>query len=101
PRHGIRRSNGAPGHEGDDLFLGLGTLLAGSKVMLEVRKPGGPAREKVEVTLARFQIAGKPIATEKRTRPFVRGLRVDYTSLLVQGPHPVAQRIPHGVLVGA
>ncbi|MCI0461699.1 MAG: PDZ domain-containing protein [Gemmataceae bacterium] len=98
PRHVILSVNSTAVHEADELFLALGTLMAGSKVMLEVRKPGG-AREKVEVTLARFHVPGKAIASEKLTRPFVRGLRVDYTSILVQVPHPATQHIPPGVLV--
>ncbi len=97
-RHVILTVNGTPVHESDDLFLALGTLLAGTTVQLEVRKPGGPPREKVAVTLAKFYVPGKRIA-DHASRPLFRGLRVDYTSLLVQQPRPPVQRIPQGVLV--
>ncbi len=99
PRQIILSVNGTPVHESDDLFLALGTQLAGTMVRLEVRKPGGAGREKVEVTLARFYVPGKRIATALGARPFFRGLRVDYTSLLVQQPRVPIQRIPAGVLV--
>jgi serine protease Do len=99
PRHVILRVNGTPVHESDDLFLALGTQLAGSTVRLEVRKPGGAAPEKVEVALAKFYVPGKRLAAGLGARPFFRGLRVDYTSLLVQQPRAVVQRIPAGVLV--
>ncbi len=100
PRHVILSVNGTPVHEGDDLFLALGTVLAGTRVQLEVRKPGTAARERVEVTLARAHVPGQAIAAEKVTRPICRGLRADYTSILVQLPHATTQRIPEGVLIG-
>jgi serine protease Do len=100
PRHTILSVNGTPVHESDDLFLALGTALAGRPVRLEVRKPGGPLRETIEVTLARFYMPGRKIATELGSRPFFRGLRVDWTSILVQLPRATLQRIPAGVAVG-
>jgi len=100
PRHIILSVNGTPIHESDDLFLELGTQLAGATVQLEVRKPAGPPREKVAVTLARFYVPGKSIATVSSSRPFFRGLRVDWTSVLVQQPRAILQRIPAGVAVG-
>jgi serine protease Do len=99
PRHVILSVNGTPVHESDDLFLALGTQLAGATVRLEVRKPGAAGRERVEVPLAKFYVPGKRIAAGLGGRPFVRGLRVDYTSLLVQQPRSPVQRIPAGVLV--
>ena len=99
PRHVILSVNGTPVHESDDLFLALGTQLAGTTVRLEVRKPGAAGRDKVEVPLARFYVPGKRLVSAPGARPFVRGLRVDYTSLLVQQPRSPIQRIPAGVLV--
>jgi S1-C subfamily serine protease len=78
--------------------LTVGTMLAGSKVRLEVRRAGQTQSEKIDVTLAKFYVPGKRIAS---VRPVsFRGLRVDYTSLLVQ-QHPLgeAARIHNGVLV--
>src|SRR5439155_23007960 len=84
----------------DDLLLALGVQLAGAKIRLEVRPQGRGKRQQVEVTLAKFYVPGKKIASVTAPRPFVRGLRVDYTSLLVQQPpQPLLQRIPNGVLV--
>ncbi len=84
-------------HDGDELFLALGTQLAGSTITLLVRK--GDKLETVEVKLAKFYVPGKKIATEPGQRPFVRGLRVDYTSVLVQQPELKIQSVPRGVLV--
>jgi S1-C subfamily serine protease len=73
--------NGVPVQENDDLFLALGTLLAGSEARLEVRSsPRGPSRT-VTVTLAKFYVPGPVIASQKP--PPVRGLRVDFTSVLL------------------
>jgi serine protease Do len=83
-----------------DLSRELSTRLAGSTVQLEVRKPGAVAKEKVQVTLARSLVAGTPIASSPGNRPYFRGLRVDWTSVLVQEPSPRARTIPRGVLVG-
>jgi S1-C subfamily serine protease len=68
--------NDIPVQDPDDLFLIVGTLLAGSEVRIEVR--GKPRI--VPVTLAKFYVPGKVIAS--RRRPLVRGFRVDYTSVL-------------------
>src|SRR5262249_55453561 len=53
----------------------------------------------VDVVLAKYHVPGKIIATEPGNRPFFRGLRVDYTSLLVQQPGAAAAGIPRGILV--
>jgi serine protease Do len=98
-RHVILAVNGTPVRESDELFLALGTQLAGAKVQLEVRKPGAVAAEKVEVELAKFLVPGKRIAAGPGSRPFFRGLRVDHTSLLAQQPPTPLPRIPAGVLV--
>jgi S1-C subfamily serine protease len=92
--------NGTPLRTGDDLFLALGTLLAGSTAVLDVQKGGG-GRARLEVTLAKFYVPGKKIASDPAPRPYFRGLRVDDASLLVQqGPRGLApRRIPVGVLI--
>ncbi len=89
----IQSINGSPVHENDDLFLLIGTQLAGSSVRLEVsRTESGPTRT-CTVKLAKFFVPGTPIASH---RPAARaGLRVDYTSVL--GPR--TRGIPEGVLV--
>lgn len=95
----ILEVNGKPIHESDDLFLALGTELAGTKVRLKVRRvrPGLP--QDVDVTLAKFLSPGKRIFTSLGKRPMIRGLRVDHASLLVQPTANQFSRIPLGVMV--
>src|SRR5262249_25778156 len=73
--------NGTPTHDNDDLFLAVGTLLAGTEARLEVVRNRDPAKVMV-VTLAKFYVPGKTIASQKP--PPVYGLRVDYVSVLLQ-----------------
>lgn len=105
-RHGLRPKdlllsiNGRPVTHSDDLLLALGTLLAGSKVKLEVRKVDTRAHKTMEISLDKYYVPGKIIAANTQ-RPWFRGLRVDYTSLLVQ-QHPLGagrKRIPPGVFI--
>jgi serine protease Do len=77
----IVKVNGELIREWDDLFLALGTQLVGSKVKLEVRRfPGGSRMAEAELT--KLPVPGKKIASSLGNRPYVRGLRVDYTSVL-------------------
>ena len=81
----ILKVNGTPVHEPDDLFLALGTILAGSTAQLEVFHRTGRT-ETISVTLAKFYVPGKIIATNRP--PAIGGLRVDYVDPLevtVQG----------------
>jgi serine protease Do len=91
--------NGLPVQESEDLFLHLGTQLAGTKVSLNVLRTTSRDVGTVDVTLGKFLFTGKNIASSLGKRPFVRGLRVDYTTLLVQQPSPRLQFVPAGVLV--
>jgi serine protease Do len=69
--------NGVRVHNFDDLVLTVGTLMAGSKVDLEIENR---ARRHVTATLAKFYVPGTIIASK---RPLLtRGFRVDYTSVL-------------------
>jgi serine protease Do len=101
PRDVILAVNGVAVHGSNDLVLALRSLLAGSRVALEVRKHGARESVRLEVPLAKYYVAGKVLASSLAPRPFFRGLRVDYTSILVQKqPHALGfQRIPFGVLV--
>jgi serine protease Do len=85
--------------DNDELLRALSTRLAGTKVRLEVRKPGVAARDKVDITLAKYLVTGQVIASSRGNRPFFRGLRVDYTSLIAQQTGFTAGVIPRGVLV--
>jgi S1-C subfamily serine protease len=98
-RDTILAVNGVPVREADELFLALGTHLAGSQVTLDVRPDKSNHTKKVPVTLAKFYVPGVKIASAKR--PAFRGLRVDYTSVLAQQRQTVLgdYRIPNGVLV--
>jgi serine protease Do len=90
--------DGHPVREQDDLFLYISAALAGTKIKLEVAKRGGPARE-VTVTLAKYA-HGLPWVASVRP-PAVFGLRVDYSSLLLQQDRRAAEQgMPEpGVLV--
>jgi serine protease Do len=95
----ILKVNDMPIRDNDDLFLAVGTLLAGAEAKVEVRRDGDGLRT-FTVTLAKFYVQG-PIIASKRPEP-VRGLRVDHISVLhqatrlVQGP-PFT--IPNGVMI--
>ena len=87
--------NGIPLLESDDLFLHLGTQLVGTKVRLKVLQANTRGIATVDVTLGKLHVIGKTMASSLGKRPFFRGLRVDYTTLLAQ-----PQRlVPPGVLV--
>jgi S1-C subfamily serine protease len=91
--------NGTPVRRINDVFLPLAKLPPRARVRLEVRRlvGGVPRTIPVEAILAKYAVLGKIIAAR---RPEFRGLRVDYTSLLLQPPlagqDPVARP---GVLV--
>ena len=91
--------NGRPVRENDDLFLLISIRLAGNEARLEVAQaPNGPRRT-VIVRLAKYATAGNPIASQ---RPPARyGLRVDYASVVAQGPPARFGQpfIPEGVAV--
>jgi S1-C subfamily serine protease len=80
--------------DNDELFLAVGTLLAGSEVRLEVVR-GARRISEVPVTLAKFYVPGKILAAHKPAP--VRGLRVDYTSILSRRSR--AGSIPQGVVI--
>jgi S1-C subfamily serine protease len=92
PRDVIMSINGIRVHESDDLFLYVGTQLAGNTVQIEVLR--GSERLTRSVKLAKYGVAGTPIASN-RPRPRA-GLRVDYTSVMAQN---LGRGIPLGVLV--
>ncbi|HZT78687.1 MAG TPA: trypsin-like peptidase domain-containing protein [Gemmataceae bacterium] len=83
PGYRLLSVNGLPVNNRDDLFLHIGTQLAGSTVRLEFRRgpdPTAPLDVK-QVTLAKFPLPeNKTIATNRR-KP-VAGIRVDYASTL-------------------
>lgn len=77
----IQEINGVPVREPDDLYLNIGSALAGTRVVLKVaRYSGSPLT--VPVTLAKFLHTQPYIASSRPAA--VHGLRVDYSSVLVQ-----------------
>ncbi len=96
PEDVIRSINDTPVENNDDMFRVLGTCQAGDEIKLGFVRAANGVREqrKARATLAKFAVTGPIIA---RNRPSERGLRVDYTSLLVQSQG--RQRVPRGVLV--
>ncbi|MBV9126391.1 MAG: trypsin-like peptidase domain-containing protein [Planctomycetes bacterium] len=96
PGDAILEVNDFPVRENDDLFLAVGKLLAGSEARLKVRSLNGRVRM-VTVKLDKFyQPTDQIIASNQPA--WVRGLRVDYTSVLVQRD-PFLREIPRGVYV--
>jgi serine protease Do len=98
PEDVILEAQGVPLHDTDDLFLNVGAALAGTEVELLVATQGVPPRA-VGVRLAKYHYP-EPLPNIVGVRPGpVRGLRVDYTSLLVQLPGGQQDKIPPGVVV--
>jgi serine protease Do len=77
--------------DNDDLFVAVGTRLAGSDARLAIRGRAEP----LQVHLAKFYVPGPVVASERPQA--VRGMRVDYTSVLFQ--RGGGQAIPPGVYV--
>ncbi len=82
--------NDLPVKDYDDLFLHIGTALAGSEVVLTVRSLS--ETRKVLVRLAKFKYPGTVIAAN-RPAP-IHGLRVDYNSVV-----EADVAIPEGVAI--
>jgi serine protease Do len=75
PGDWIRSVNGVQARDQEDLFLAISMIPAGSEARIEVRD-----RSPMSVPLAKFYVRGKIIASRKI--PAVRGIRVDFTSVL-------------------
>ena len=58
----------------------------------------GAGQFAVDVTLAKLNVPAKSIASSTGSRPFFRGMRADYSSLVAQQP-PRRREIPKGVLI--
>jgi serine protease Do len=86
-----------PIHESDDIFTTIGMRLAGSVIKLHYRRDG---RDRfADIKLAKLYVPGKKISASLGSRPFVRGMRVDYSSLVVQFEERTTNIVPRGVLV--
>ncbi|MSU78377.1 MAG: PDZ domain-containing protein [Gemmataceae bacterium] len=88
--------NGKPINTSDDIFVVIGTQLAGTKVRLQIVRGGQEIAS--EVTLGKLYVPGERIYSSTGSRPMLRGMRVDYASLVVQKP-PRWFLLPAGVLV--
>lgn len=89
--------NGQPIHDTDDVFVHIGSMLAGSTVEIErARTPEGPG-DKVRVTLAKYYHQQESLASKRP--PAVGGLRVDHASLAVQRGVIPLDGVPTGVLI--
>jgi serine protease Do len=90
----IMKVNDMPVRDHDDLFLAIGTLLAGTEAKIEVRRLGN-VQHTFTVTLAKFYVSGPIIASRKPAA--ARGLRVDHISVLHQAMR--LPNIPSGVMI--
>ncbi len=95
PYEKILRIEGRPVRDNDELFLEIGTLLAGTVAHVVTQGPRGFVDEKT-VTLDKYYVPGPVIAAHRL--PLVHGLRVDYTSVLAQKVN-LRSEIPTGVYV--
>ncbi len=94
----LRAVNGVPVTDHDDLFLVVGTMLAGSSVRLEFGRTVQGLTERRTVRLAKFYVPGRVIAAKRP--PFAGGLRVEYASVLYQrNLPPFGNVIPKGVVI--
>jgi serine protease Do len=75
PGDWIQSVNGVPVQKANDLLLAISMTPAGTEARIEVRD-----RARISVTLAKYYVRGKIIASRKM--PAVRGIRVDFTSVL-------------------
>jgi serine protease Do len=98
PHDVVLAVDGVPIQENDDLFLQLATHLAGTKVKLKLMRGFSNEISTVDVTLGKFYVPGRSIASSLGKRPYFRGLRVDYTTLLAQQGSRL-YHIPQGVMV--
>ncbi len=94
--------NGVRVQEPDDVFLILGTQLAGSTVEVEVLRGTGAEQKRltIPVTLGKAYVPGPVVATKRREA--VGGLRVDHASILYLRPggdQVYSRGIPQGVMV--
>jgi serine protease Do len=87
--------NGVPVHNFEDLVLTVGTLMAGTKVDVQILNP---YPHTVSVTLAKYYVPDKFIASQ-RPHP-VRGMRVDYTSVWMQRLEFTSRRGPGSIYPG-
>ena len=89
---------GQPVRTTEDVFLLIGTQLAGTRVKVEVEGADGIKRTHTAV-LAKFYVEGQILASKQPAAR--RGLRVDYTSTLNGRPSvpPWIRDIPEGVLI--
>lgn len=89
--------NGHPLRDTEDIFVQIATHLAGTKVRFLVQRNG--LQFPVDITLAKLHVPVKAIASSTGSRPYVRGLRVDYSSLVVQQGNSSLPIQPKGVFV--
>jgi S1-C subfamily serine protease len=98
----LLKVNGIEVNDSDELFLTIGTHLAGSTIRVDVRTPDNRVKTGIPVTLAKFYVPerlGKPVVTNRPRAP--GGLRVDYASILAQrlGTGMFGGAIPSGVVI--
>ena len=92
--------NGQPVDNPDDLFLHIGSTLAGNIAQVEVVGVIGNQTRMVQVKLAKYLSSLPVIASNQRAPVF--GITVDYSSLLAQRPFGVNQwgrGVPDSVLI--
>lgn len=89
--------DGTPVREYDDVFLAIGRIPAGSETSITARNSSGEVKTVTARLVKMYQPPDRVIASKRR--PLVYGLRVDYTSVLVQKRLGYQNSLPQGVYV--
>jgi len=95
--------NGVRIHDSNELFFNIAILTAGSDAKIEVAStPDGPTEVRT-ARLAKSYVGGPAIASKRPDARKYAGLRVDYTSVLIQMLRernvPYNGQIPRGVVI--
>ena len=95
--------NGVPIHDANELFFNINIITAGSSVKIVVANQLGGDTETKTAILAKSYVVGSVIASQRPDIKKYGGLRVDYTSVLVQSLRernsPYQGGLPHGVMI--
>ncbi len=93
----ILSAGGVPVRDVDDVFVTIGTMLAGNTVEVEHAPSLSGPRRKARVTLSKYHTL-QPFIASSRPKA-IGGLRVDHASLAVQRGGGFTTVIPEGVLI--
>ncbi len=98
PQDFILAVAGVPVSDMDDVFVLVGTMLAGNTVEIERSSARGGQRDKLRVKLGKYYTT-QPFIASNRPKP-VAGLRVDDACIHIQKTNwPFRENVPEGVMI--